>query len=133
MTTTRPTGGRSRLLGQPKGAGDPILLPLGKMHAEHGRLLIADARGQAILAGGDQLADDALHPFAGFPLAKDDFGKATPLTALKIDVGIAQVDLDWLIQARQSALDAQCPRAHLFEQLPQIAWFHDRPRYAVAG
>ena len=50
------------------------------------RLLVADARRQAVLFRVDQLADDALDPFVRFALAEDDFGKAAaarPVTRRK--------------------------------------------------
>ena len=82
----------------------------GKCGRRCGGLLVADARGQAILAGLDELADDAFDPFRRLALAEDHFGKAAALAALEIDVGVAQVDLHGFIQACQSAVDAQCSR-----------------------
>jgi hypothetical protein len=52
----------------------------------------------------DQLADDACDPGAGFAFTKDHFGKAAPLPALQIDVGVTQVgDGGWVNGVQRQA------------------------------
>src|SRR5262249_32722475 len=71
---------------QPEGPRQAVLLSGGKLVGQKFCLLVADARGQAVLARLGQLADDLDDPFAGLALAKDHFGKAAALAAMEIDV-----------------------------------------------
>ena len=59
-------------------------------------LLGADARGQAVLPGLDELAHDALDPLGRLALAEDHLGEAAALAAVQIDVGEAQVGVLYL-------------------------------------
>ena len=115
-----------RASGKPKGAGDAVLLGCGELGGEVIGLLRADAGSQAMLLGGDQLANHPFNPFACFALAKDDFRKAAPLSAVQIDVGEAEIGDGRLVQSLQRLLDAKIALLHLFQQFTQIDGFQRR-------
>ena len=72
-------------------AADAVLL---RLRVEPGQvlgLLVADARGQAVLPRLDQFGDDAGDPVAGLALAEDDLGLALPQGTVMIDAGELEI------------------------------------------
>ena len=132
MIATRPSGGRGSG-GQPEGAGDAVLLGGGENRGKVGGLLVADARGQAILPRLDQFWTTPSTHCARLALAEDDFGKAAALAALQIDVGEAEVGDGGLGQFANGGLDAELARLHLFQQFSQIEWFQESPLFSCGA
>jgi hypothetical protein len=87
-------------------------------------LLGADASGQAILTGFDELANYSLDPIPRLAFAENDFGKPASLSTMQVNVRKAQVRDRSGIDPSERSLDVELAGANPFEQLAQFVLIH---------
>ena len=125
-TTTRPLvfRGVAEAAGSQKVRADAVLFGVGKGRGEMSGLFEVHARGQAVLVGFEELADDALDPLRSFALAEDDFGEAAALTAVQIDHGVTEFRDRRFAQPLKSRLHAQLSSVNLFQKRSHLIGSH---------
>src|SRR5262249_56978690 len=91
-----------------------------EMHAQRRGLLVADARGQAVLSGLAEFADERFHPGGRLAFAENNFRKSAAGAAVQVEAGETQLR-HRRRQTTQRRGDAQTAGLYLFPESPHLA------------
>ena len=89
------------------------------------------AGDQDVAGAGEKALGDGDHLLGCFAFGEDDFGHAVAERAMMVDFGEAQIFKGQVAKALDGAIDIHFPRAHLFEQRPELVLIHDHRISAV--
>src|SRR5262249_30000956 len=93
-----------------------------EMHAQRRGLLVADARGQAVLSGLAEFADERFHPGGRLAFAENNFRKSAAGAAVQVEAGETQLR-HRRRQTTQRRVDAETAGLYFFQESPHVAGF----------